>query len=123
MRKIVPVHRKKEIISKKYFGKKRHYAGKRKNTFRKKKWKFLRRKQFKNKISKVCFVCRRPGHFAKNCPKREKAAKLLEQAQIYAEDIPFSNIESLFSLDDEYSPQALAVVAYSISEEDSEPDS
>ena len=50
-------------------------------------------------------------------------AKLLEQAQIHAEDTPFSDIESLFSLDDEYSPQALAVVAYSTSEEDSEPDS
>ena len=50
-------------------------------------------------------------------------AKLLEQAQIHAEDIPFSDIESLFSLDDEYSPQALAVVAYSTSEGDSDPDS
>ena len=63
-----------------------------------------------------------PGHFASNCPKKEKAAKLLEQAQIHAKDIPFSDIESLFSLDDEYSPQTLAVVAYSTSEEDSEPD-
>ena len=50
-------------------------------------------------------------------------SKLLEQAQIHAEDIPFSDIESLFSLNDEYSPQTLAVVAYSTSEEDSEPDS
>ena len=33
------------------------------------------------------------------------------------------DIESLFSLDDEYSPQTLAVVAYSTSEEDSEPNS
>ena len=33
------------------------------------------------------------------------------------------DIESLFSLDDEYSPQALVVVAYSTSEEVSEPDS
>ena len=55
--------------------------------------------------------------------KREKAAKFLEQAQIHADDIPFSDIKSLFSLYDEYSPQALAVVAYSTSEEDSEPDS
>ena len=94
MRKIVPVRRKKEIILKKYFGKKRHYAGKKKKTFRKKKWKFLRRKQFKRKTSKVCFVCRRPSHFAKNCPKKEKAAKLLEQAQIHADDVPFSEEDS-----------------------------
>ena len=114
---------KKRDHFKKYFGKKRHYAEKKKKTFRKKKWKFLRRKQFKGKTSKVCFVCRRPSHFAKNCPKKEKAAKLLEQAQIHADDTPFSNVESLFSLDDDYSPQALAVIAYSTSEEDSNPDS
>ena len=47
---------------------------------------------------------------------------LLEQAQIHAEDIPFSDIESLFSLDDEYFPQAPVVMTYSTSEEDSEPD-
>ena len=114
---------KKRYHFKKCFGKKKHYAGKKKNTFRRKKWKFLRRKQFKGKTSKACFVCRRPGHFAKNCLKKEKAAKLLEQAQIHAKDIPFLDIESLFSLDDEYSPQVLAVVAYSTSEEDSEPNS
>ena len=39
------------------------------------------------------------------------------------EDIFFSDVESLFSLDDEYTPQALAVVAYSTSEGDSDPDS
>ena len=70
---------KKRYHFKKYFGKKRHYAEKKKKTFRKKKWKFLRRKQFKGKTSKACFVCRRPGHFAKNCLKKEKAAKLLEK--------------------------------------------
>ena len=46
---------------------------------------------------------RRPSHFAKNCLKNEKVAKLLEQAQIHADDTPFSNVESLFSLDDDYS--------------------
>ena len=113
MRKIVPIHRRKDIISKNILERKDIMWEKIKNTFRKKKWKFLRRKQFKGKTSKACFVCKRLGHFAKNCPKKEKAAKLLEQAQIHAEDIPFSDIESLFSLDDEYSPQALAIVAYS----------
>ena len=86
------------------------------------KRKFLRRKPFKGKTSKVCFVCRRPSHFAKNCPKKEKAASLLEQAQIHANDTPFSDVESLFSLDDDYSPQALAVMAYSTSKEDSDLD-
>ena len=71
---------KKRYHFKKYFGKKRYHARKKKNTFRKKKWKFLRRKQFKGKTLKACFVCRRPRHFAKNYLRKEKAAKLLEQA-------------------------------------------
>ena len=123
MRKIVLVHRKKDIISKNILERKDTMREKRKTLSEKKKRKFLRRKQFKGKTSKACFVCRRPGHFAKNCLKREKAAKFLEQAQIHADDIPFSDIKSLFSLYDEYSPQALAVVAYSTSEEDSKPNS
>ena len=47
---------------------------------------------------------------------------LLEQAQIHVDDTPFSDVESLFSLDDDYSPQALVVMAYSTSEEDSDSD-
>ena len=58
-------------------------------------------------------MCIRPGHFAKNCPKKEKATKVLEQAQIHANETPFLNVESLFSFDDNYSPQALVVMAYS----------
>ena len=70
-------------------------------------------------------MCKRPSHFAKNCPKKEKAANLLEQAQIHANETPFSNVEFFFffSLDDDYSPQALVVMAYSTSEEDSNSDS
>ena len=89
---------------KKYSWKKKHNAGYKKRSLKKKNWKFLRRKQFKGKTSNVCFVCRRPGHFAKTCLKKEKAAKLLEQAQIHANDTPFSDVESLFSLDDDYTP-------------------
>ena len=100
---------------KKYPLKRRHHAGPRKKFFKKKKWKFLRKKQLKRKTSKVCFVSGRPGHFAKNCPKKERATKLLEQAQIHVDDTPFSDVESLFSLDDDYSPQALVVMAYSTS--------
>ena len=55
--------------------------------------------------------------------KKKKATKFLEQAQIHADDTPFFDVESLFSLDDEYSPQTLAIMAYSISKEDSNSDS
>ena len=60
--------------------------------------------------------------FCKKFSKKEKATKLLEQAQIHAEDTPFSDVESLFLPDDDYSPQALVVMAYSTSEEDSDSD-
>ena len=63
-------------------------------------------------------MCRKSSHFAKNFPKEEKVAKLLEQAHIHAEDTPFSDLESLYLLDDEYSPQALMVIAYSTMEND-----
>ena len=95
---------KKRSHFKKYHLRKKYHGEPKKRIFRKIKWKFLRRKKFKGKISKVCFMCRKPGHFAKNCPKKEKVANLLEQAQIHVEDTPFSNVESLFLLDDEYSP-------------------
>ncbi|KAL4649979.1 hypothetical protein ACB092_01G052900 [Castanea dentata] len=71
-------------------------------------------------LEKLCNQRKKPGHCAKNCPKKAKPAKLLEQAQIHADDTPFSDVESLFSLDDEYSPQALVVMAYSTSEDESD---
>ena len=64
-------------------------------------------------------MCKKPSNFAKNFPKEEKAAKLLKQAQIHVEDTPFLDVESLFSFDDDYSPQGRVVMAYSTSEEDS----
>ena len=83
---------------------------------------FLEESSLKEKFQKSVLCVERLGHFAKNCPKKEKVAKLLEQVQIHADDIPFSGVESLFSLDDNYSPQALVVMAYSTSEEDSDPE-
>ena len=110
---------KKRSHFKKYPLRKKYHAKPKKRIFMKIKWKFLRRRQFKGKTSKVCFMSGKPVHFAKNCPKKEKATKLLEQVQIPVKDTPFSNVESLFSLDDEYSFQALVVMEYSIIEEDS----
>ena len=108
----------KKSHSRTYPLKKRYQVESKKKIFWKKKWKFLRRKQLKGRNSKVCFVCRKSSHFAKNYPKEEKVAKLLKQAHIHAKDTPFSNLESLYLLDDEYSPQALMVIAYSTTEKD-----
>ena len=104
---------------KKYPLEKKYHAEPKKRFFRKKKWKFLKKKQFKGKTLKVYFVCRKPSHFAKNYSRKEKAAELLEQVQIYVEGTPFSNVESLFSFYNDYSPQALVVMAYFTSKEDS----
>ena len=68
---------KKRSPFRKYSLKKKYHAEPKKRFFRKKKWRFLKKKQFRGKTSKVYFVCRKPDHFAKNCSKREKVAKLL----------------------------------------------
>ena len=88
---------KKRTHFRKYSFKKKYHAEPKKRFFKKKKWRFLRKKQFRGKTSKVRFVCRKPRHFAKNCPKREKETKLLEQAQIHAKDTHFSDVKSLYS--------------------------
>ena len=103
MTRIVPVQQRKEIISRNILGRENIMQVPRKDFQKRKVGSFFDESLFKGKTSKVCFVCKRSGHFAKNCPKKEKAAKLLEQAQIHAEDTPFLDVESLFSLDDEYS--------------------
>ena len=66
-------------------------------------------------------MCVENHAISENCPPppKKKVAKLLEQAQIHTKDTPFSDVESLFTLDEDYSPQALVVMAYSTSEEGS----
>lgn len=105
--------KRKRSHFRKYPSKKKNHAKPKGRFFKKKKWKSLRGKKFNGKTSKVYFVCEKPGHFTKNSQKKKKATKLLEQAQIHAKDTPFSYVESLFSLNDEYSPQALVVMGYS----------
>ena len=118
MRKVVVVRRKEEVISRNILWKRSTMQNQKRDFSERKKLKFLKKKQFKGKTLKVYFVCRKPSHFAKNYSRKEKAAELLEQVQIYVEGIPFSNVESLFSFDNDYSPQALVVMAYFTSKED-----
>ena len=118
MRKVVVVRRKEEVISRNILWKRSTMQNQKRDFSERKKLKFLKKKQLKGKTLKVYFVCRKPSHFAKNYSRKEKAAELLEQVQIYVEGIPFSNVESLFSFDNDYSPQALVVMAYFTSKED-----
>lgn len=37
-----------------------------------KKWRFMKRRKFREKKFDKCFVCRKPGHFVKNCPNKNK---------------------------------------------------
>ena len=79
-----------------------------------------RRSNSKERPPKSALYAENQDILQKNCPKREKAAKLLKQAQIHAEDTPFFDVESFYSLDDKYSPQALVVMGYSITKENSD---
>lgn len=45
------------------------------------KWQFLRKKKFKGKTTDACYICKKKGHFAKNCPRKERSIHLLQQAR------------------------------------------
>ncbi|XP_040963956.1 terminal uridylyltransferase 7-like [Gossypium hirsutum] len=69
------------------------------------RWRYLKKKKKLSKKGKStrCYICNKKGHFAKDCPKNKKGAKMIKQIQqrsgikITDED----DIESLFSIDDE----------------------
>ncbi|ESQ51075.1 hypothetical protein EUTSA_v10023188mg, partial [Eutrema salsugineum] len=81
-----------------------------------KKWKFFRRKKQRGyKKSDRCYICKKKGHYAKQCPNKKKRDILLGYlAQV--EDIDDSDIESIFSLDDE--PTDNTVLAMGIKHDD-----
>ena len=83
---------------KRYHLKRRHHAGPKKKIFRKKKWKFLSRKQFKGKTSKICFVCRKPGYFAKNFLKKRKQQNFLNKHKSMQKTLPSQMQNHFFHL-------------------------
>ncbi|GJR02268.1 putative zinc finger, CCHC-type containing protein [Tanacetum coccineum] len=89
-----------------------------------KKWKFIRKKKQRGRTSDRCFICQKRGHFARNCPDKKRSQALI-QALNQVEPVDVSDLESLYSLDDEPSDSVLCTIAYSdfSSDDDSDSDS
>ncbi|KAH9734801.1 hypothetical protein KPL71_017513 [Citrus sinensis] len=73
-----------------------------------KPYRFFRKKssssrEFKRKQSSRCFICKRKGHYAKDCPnKREKSIRLVEHLQATTDYSPAQDeLEFYFSKQDE----------------------
>lgn len=102
---------KKKTHFKKYFSKSSNKAPP--------KWQFLKKKRFKGKTTDLCYICKRKGHFAKDCPQKNRSIHLLQQAQQLT-DTELSDVESHFSLEDSYSPDSLLAIPVYSSEEEAE---
>ncbi|GKC41110.1 putative zinc finger, CCHC-type containing protein [Tanacetum coccineum] len=89
-----------------------------------KKWKFIRKKKQRGRTSDRCFICQKRGHFARNYPDKKRSQALI-QALNQVEPVDVSDLESLYSLDDEPSDSVLCTIAYSdfSSDDDSDTDS
>nr|GFB02123.1 putative zinc finger, CCHC-type [Tanacetum cinerariifolium] len=102
-------HTKKKFHSKRFLG----LSGKpRFSRQSNKKWKFVRKKKKRGKTSDRCFICQKRGHFARNCPDKKRSQALI-QALNKVEPVDVSDLESLYSLDDEPSNSVLCTIAYS----------
>ncbi|KAH9780730.1 hypothetical protein KPL71_008191 [Citrus sinensis] len=73
-----------------------------------KPYRFFRKKssssrEFKRKQSSRCFICKKKGHYAKDCPnKREKSIRLVEHLQATTDNSPAKDeLEFYFSEQDE----------------------
>nr|GEX17570.1 putative zinc finger, CCHC-type [Tanacetum cinerariifolium] len=111
-------HTKKKFHSKRFSG----LSGKpRFSRQSNKKWKFIRKKKQRGKTSDRCFICQKRGHFARNYPDKK-----ISQAQIQALNqvgpVDVSDLESLYSLDDEPSDSVLCTIAYSYFSSDDDSD-
>ncbi|KAH9769493.1 hypothetical protein KPL71_012022 [Citrus sinensis] len=92
-----------------------------------KPYRFFRKKSsssrdFKRRKSSRCFICKKKGHFAKDCPhKREKSIRLVEHLQATTDYSPEKDeLEFYFSEQDE--PNDQTVFALQNSSDDSDSD-
>ncbi|GKB47028.1 putative zinc finger, CCHC-type containing protein [Tanacetum coccineum] len=65
-----------------------------------KKWKFIRMKKQRGRTSDRCFICQKRGHFTRNCPDKKRSQALIKTLN-QVEPVDVSDLESLYSLDDE----------------------
>ncbi|KAK1582477.1 hypothetical protein Q3G72_015436 [Acer saccharum] len=84
-----------------------------------KRFKFFRKKAKRgwNK-SQRCFICGKPGHYAKKCPnKKAKSARLVQQLKDIADEVPSdADIESIFSEQDHTDPFTTFVLQEDVSD-------
>ncbi|KAH9716851.1 hypothetical protein KPL71_021595 [Citrus sinensis] len=101
----IKCHKKKDCDCN---SKKKQHFRKFKTRRSRKPYRFFRKKssssrEFKRKQSSRCFICKRKGHYAKDCPnKREKAIRLVEHLQATTDYSPAKDeLEFYFSEQDE----------------------
>ena len=93
------------------------------NFSRKRRWRFFKKRAFLGKKkSDRCFVCNKRGHFSKDCPQKQKSAKLIQHIQIIFGLTLFDDddVESLFSIDVEATLETLFAFQQEASDTDTD---
>ncbi|KAK1406173.1 hypothetical protein QVD17_41461 [Tagetes erecta] len=83
-----------------------------------KNWKFLSKKPRRGRDTDRCYVCNKQGHFAKDCKDGRKTQALVEAIN-KIEPVDVSEIEFLYSLEDEPGENTICSIFYGSSSEDS----
>ncbi|KAL5975382.1 hypothetical protein ACLOJK_019704 [Asimina triloba] len=83
---------------------------------KKKKFRFFKKKPQRGKTSTLCFLFKKSGHYAKDCPNRVKKKKVFKQASILLAQEAFSDLESV--LTEEEAPTVDTLLFFSDTSED-----
>ncbi|KAH9769515.1 hypothetical protein KPL71_012031 [Citrus sinensis] len=112
---------------KRYFKKFRNPEFSSRSRRSRKPYRFFRKKSsssrdFKRRKSSRCFICKRKGHFAKDCPhKREKSIRLVEHLQTTTDySLEKDELEFYFSEQDEPNDETMFALQNSSDDSDSD---